>query len=210
MYTASFSCTPRLFLRFVYSNSVLILDYKTKQKTNRGLMRRRGHLAFLRLQLDDHVAQRLLSLKKARCPRRLILAQRELRIETTTMRLNWVSFTMVAMLSCVLAIHESPYDAVIPPPSPSPPPPVVAGPTCPPPTLPSPPTPPTPPTPPPLPPMAPSSPMSPPPCASEVDLVLVLDNSQSVGSERGTVINFARAVVGQFKMGPAAAQVTTR
>ena len=26
MYTASFSCTPRLFLRFVYSNSVLIPD----------------------------------------------------------------------------------------------------------------------------------------------------------------------------------------
>ena len=29
MYTASFSCTQRLFLRFVYSNSVLIPDYST-------------------------------------------------------------------------------------------------------------------------------------------------------------------------------------
>jgi len=61
-----------------------------------------------------------------------------------------------------------------------------------------------PPKPPPLP---PSPPSTPPPCDSQVDLTLVIDNSGSVGAQRPDVIDFARQVVRQFQMGSTAAQI---
>jgi len=62
--------------------------------------------------------------------------------------------------------------------------------------------------PPPQPPPSPPSPPSvPPPCAVEIDVVMVLDNSGSVGAQRPDVLNFARAVVGFFTMGSSEAQI---
>jgi len=61
-----------------------------------------------------------------------------------------------------------------------------------------------PPSPPPSP---PAPPLAPPPCDSEIDLVLVVDNSGSVGGQRPAVLEFARAVVGFFTMGSSAAQI---
>lgn len=61
-----------------------------------------------------------------------------------------------------------------------------------------------PPSPPPAPPTPPSAP---PPCSSEVDVVMVIDNSGSVGAQRPEVLNFARQVVGAFTMGATAAQI---
>jgi hypothetical protein len=61
-----------------------------------------------------------------------------------------------------------------------------------------------PPTAPPLPPIPPTSP---PPCAGQIDVVMVLDNSGSVGSERFNVLAFARSVVGAFKLGSNSAQI---
>jgi len=58
-----------------------------------------------------------------------------------------------------------------------------------------------------LPPSPPSPPALPPPCSGEIDLVMVLDNSGSVGAQRPQVIDFARHVVGSFVMGSTAAQI---
>lgn len=63
---------------------------------------------------------------------------------------------------------------------------------------------PSPPLPPPSP---PAPPMMPPPCSGQIDLVMVLDNSGSVGSARPDVLTFARQVVGFFEMGATAAQI---
>ena len=62
------------------------------------------------------------------------------------------------------------------------------------------------PFPPSSPPLPPSPPMAPPPCAEEVDIVLVLDNSASVGAQRPDIVAFAHEVVGEFEMGSAEAQ----
>lgn len=63
-------------------------------------------------------------------------------------------------------------------------------------------------SPPPLsPPPPPTPPAAPPPCNVEVDLVLVLDNSGSVGGQRPDVIAFARLIVSAFVMGTTAAQI---
>lgn len=64
-----------------------------------------------------------------------------------------------------------------------------------------------PPAAPPSPPSLPAPPAAPPPCDAEVDLVMVLDNSGSVGAQRADVLDFARLVVGQFAMGSTKAQV---
>ena len=61
--------------------------------------------------------------------------------------------------------------------------------------------------PPATPPQSPVPPLPPPECNAQVDIVLVVDNSQSVGSSRPSVLAFVRAVVGQFKMGATAAQI---
>ena len=53
----------------------------------------------------------------------------------------------------------------------------------------------------------PLPPAAPPPCSAEIDLVMVLDNSGSVGAQRSDLISFARAVVGNFAMGDTAAQI---
>ena len=63
------------------------------------------------------------------------------------------------------------------------------------------------PGPPSAPPLPPSPPEAPPPCSAQIDMVLVLDNSASVGSQRFSVLSFARAVVVKFEMGANAAQV---
>ena len=63
------------------------------------------------------------------------------------------------------------------------------------------------PAPPPLPPSPPSPPSLPPPCAEEVDLVMVMDKSGSIGAQWSTVVDIARQVVGEFKMGATAAQI---
>ena len=57
------------------------------------------------------------------------------------------------------------------------------------------------------PPSSPAPPASPPPCTAKLDIVMVLDNSQSVGSSRETVLTFARGVVAAFRMGTTAAQI---
>ena len=56
------------------------------------------------------------------------------------------------------------------------------------------------PAPPISPPLPPLPPAAPPPCSAEIDLVMVLDNSGSVGAQRSDLISFARAVVGNFAM----------
>ena len=63
------------------------------------------------------------------------------------------------------------------------------------------------PYPPSSPPTPPAPPAAPPPCSSQVDVVLVLDNSGSVGAQRPEVLNFARDVVGAFTMSATAAQI---
>ena len=63
------------------------------------------------------------------------------------------------------------------------------------------------PAPPPAPPAPPSPPSLPPPCAEEVDLVMVMDKSGSIGAQWSTVVDIAREVVGEFKMGATAAQI---
>jgi hypothetical protein len=62
-------------------------------------------------------------------------------------------------------------------------------------------------SPPSMPPLPPSPPAVPPPCSGQVDLVLVLDNSGSVGAQRSEVLRFARQVVSEFTMGATAAQI---
>ena len=63
------------------------------------------------------------------------------------------------------------------------------------------------PGPPSAPPLPPLPPLAPPPCVAQLDLVLVVDKSSSVGGQRSTILEFARAVVGKFKVGSAAAQI---
>ena len=63
------------------------------------------------------------------------------------------------------------------------------------------------PGPPSAPPLPPSPPGAPPLCSTQIDMVLVLDNSDSVRGQRSSVLGFARAVVEKFEMGANAAQV---
>jgi len=63
------------------------------------------------------------------------------------------------------------------------------------------------PSPPAFPPSPPAPPAVPPPCSGQIDLVMVLDNSASVGAQRPDVLTFARQVVSFFTMGATAAQI---
>ena len=63
------------------------------------------------------------------------------------------------------------------------------------------------PPPPVSPPSPPAPPSAPPPCSGQVDLVMVLDNTGSVGGQRGAVLQFARQLVSEFTMGATAAQI---
>ena len=63
------------------------------------------------------------------------------------------------------------------------------------------------PGPPSAPPVPPLPPSAPPPCAAQVDVVLVVDKSSSVAGQRGIILEFAEAIVGKFVMGATAAQI---
>jgi hypothetical protein len=57
------------------------------------------------------------------------------------------------------------------------------------------------------PPPPPHPPIAPPPCDAQIDIVLVVDNSGSVGRERPIILEFAKAIVSKFVMSPTAAQI---